>query len=114
MYPLIAVDEYQDSNRVQEDSPHRARRQPVSWATSQSIYRFQERTAPRKTPALLSGEMGTRIDLAENPLNEVLQSVNEVFEVVMQQRSGDIDYDERARLSAARTAGRARGAAPSA
>lgn len=101
----IAVDEYQDSNRVQEAILSRIARADNLFFVGdvkQSIYRFRQAEPGLflEKLARFSGEEGMRIDLAENfrSSHEVLQSVNDVFEAVMLERSGDIAYDARARL----------------
>ena len=101
----IAVDEYQDSNRVQEAILSRiARKDNLFFVgdVKQSIYRFRQAEPGLFLEKLahFSGEKGMRIDLAENfrSSEEVLQSVNDVFEAVMLERSCDIAYDARARL----------------
>ena len=101
----IAVDEYQDSNRVQEAILSRISRGDNLFFVGdikQSIYRFRQAEPGLflEKLARFSGKNGTRIDLAENfrSSNEVLTAVNEVFEAVMREESGDIDYDTRARL----------------
>ncbi|NCB06079.1 MAG: hypothetical protein EOM69_11260, partial [Clostridia bacterium] len=101
----IAVDEYQDSNRVQEAILLRISRGDNLFFVGdvkQSIYRFRQAEPGLflEKLARFSGEAGRRIDLAENfrSSDEVLYAVNEVFEAVMSEQSGDIDYDARARL----------------
>lgn len=101
----IAVDEYQDSNRVQEAILLRISRGDNLFFVGdvkQSIYRFRQAEPGLFLEKLtrFSGEAGNRIDLAENfrSSDEVLSAVNEVFEAVMSEESGDIDYDARARL----------------
>ncbi|MEN6634434.1 MAG: helicase-exonuclease AddAB subunit AddA [Clostridiaceae bacterium] len=101
----IAVDEYQDSNRVQEAILSRISRGDNLFFVGdvkQSIYRFRQAEPGLflEKLARFSGKDGMRIDLAENFRSsaEVLTAVNEVFEAVMREESGDIDYDTRARL----------------
>jgi len=101
----IAVDEYQDSNRVQEAILAQITRGDNLFFVGdvkQSIYRFRQAEPGLFLEKLanFSGKVGGRIDLAENfrSSEAVLAAVNEVFEAVMTERAGDIDYDERVRL----------------
>lgn len=101
----IAVDEYQDSNRVQEAILACITRGDNLFFVGdvkQSIYRFRQAEPELflEKLARFVGENGARIDLASNfrSSEAVLSAVNEVFGAVMQARSGDIDYDERAQL----------------
>jgi len=105
-FAFIAVDEYQDSNGVQEALLERIRREDNLFLVGdvkQSIYRFRA-----AEPALFleklrrwdAGCSGSRIDLNENfrSAPEVLAAVNAVFGTVMSERVGELAYDERARL----------------
>lgn len=101
----IAVDEYQDSNRVQEAILRCMTRGDNLFFVGdvkQSIYRFRQAEPGLFLEKLagFSGESGTRIDLASNfrSSQEVLAAVNETFEAVLSEEAGDIDYDARARL----------------
>jgi len=101
----IAVDEYQDSNRVQEAILSRISRGDNLFFVGdvkQSIYRFRQAEPGLflEKLARFSGKDGTRIDLASNFRSsaEVLSAVNDVFESVMRAESADIDYDAHARL----------------
>lgn len=101
----IAVDEYQDSNRVQEAILSRITRGDNLFFVGdvkQSIYRFRQAEPGLFLEKLnrFSGSRGKRIDLASNFRSSaaVLNAVNEVFERVMQEKSADLDYDDRARL----------------
>ena len=104
-FQWIAVDEYQDSNRVQEAILSRITRGDNLFFVGdvkQSIYRFRQAEPGLflEKLARFSGSEGKRIDLASNfrSSEAVLSAVNEVFEAVMSERAGDIDYDDRARL----------------
>jgi ATP-dependent helicase/nuclease subunit A len=104
-FQWIAVDEYQDSNRVQEAIlACIARGDNLFFVgdVKQSIYRFRQAEPGLFLEKLanFSGDAGRRIDLAENfrSSGKVLSAVNEVFDQVMSERAGDIDYDARARL----------------
>ncbi len=112
----IAVDEYQDSNRVQEAIIARIARTDNRFFVGdvkQSIYRFRQAEPALFLQKLASftGTAGGRIDLSSNfrSSQEVLAAVNETFETILSETSGDIDYDDRARLvcGAAQPAGSA-------
>lgn len=101
----IAVDEYQDSNRVQEAILNRIARGDNLFFVGdvkQSIYRFRQAEPGLflEKQASFSGEQGMRIDLNSNFRSsaEVLAAVNETFEAILTEESGDIDYDDRAKL----------------
>lgn len=104
-FSWIAVDEYQDSNRVQEailSCITRGDNLFFVGDVKQSIYRFRQAEPGLFLEKLkrFSGSVGKRIDLASNfrSSEAVLAAVNEVFERVMQEKSADLDYDARARL----------------
>jgi ATP-dependent helicase/nuclease subunit A len=105
-FEWIAVDEYQDSNRVQEEIVRRiARKDNLFFVgdVKQSIYRFRQ-AEPKlflEKLAFFSGEIGKRIDLTRNfrSSGEVLTAVNEVFAAILNADSGGIEYDERAKLA---------------
>lgn len=107
----VMVDEYQDSNAVQEFLLESVSRQTETFGNrfmvgdvKQSIYRFR-----LAKPEIFMEKYNTfhkengknrRIDLAMNfrSRNEVLRGVNAVFEKVMFPEVGGITYDEDARL----------------
>ncbi len=106
----IMVDEYQDSNQVQEailesisgQQKGRDNRFMVG-DVKQSIYRFRQAEPGlflEKYQSYGDGRQGIRIDLHQNfrSRNEVLLAVNEVFERIMCQELGGIEYDEAAAL----------------
>lgn len=108
----IMVDEYQDSNLVQEailnsicgSRKGRENRFMVG-DVKQSIYRFRQAEPGlflEKYVRYESGEEGMRIDLHKNfrSREEVLCPVNEVFRRIMCRELGGIDYDEAAALKA--------------
>jgi len=105
-FEWIAMDEYQDSNRVQEEIVKRITRGDNLFFVGdvkQSIYRFRQ-AEPKlflEKLAFFSGERGTRIDLTSNfrSSGEVLSAVNEVFSTILNEDSGGIEYDERAKLA---------------
>ena len=101
----IIVDEYQDSNRVQEAILNRIARPGGLFFVGdvkQSIYRFR-----MAEPGLFlekcrdfHGKNGTRIDLGHNFRSgtAVVDAVNTVFETIMKEPVAGIEYDARARL----------------
>lgn len=111
----IFVDEYQDSNRVQEAIISRVKRGDNLFLVGdvkQSIYRFrmaEPRLFMEKYDAY-DGGAGTRVDLNANfrSAAEVIAFINSLFENVMSRELGEVDYDEAAKLhvGAARSPGR--------
>lgn len=123
-FDFIAVDEYQDSNRVQESLLHAIRRADNLFLVGdvkQSIYRFRQAepslflekltTFSDEVALKSSGGLdatgdqpplaaGSRIDLSSNfrSAPEVLGCVNDVFDAILTRETGEIDYDARARL----------------
>ncbi len=104
-FELIAVDEYQDINRVQEAIVRRVSRGNNLFLVGdvkQSIYRFRQAEPALFLEKLMrfSGEAGRRVDLSRNfrSAREVLFAVNDAFGAVMSREAGELDYDERARL----------------
>ncbi|MCR5507296.1 MAG: helicase-exonuclease AddAB subunit AddA [Lachnospiraceae bacterium] len=99
----IYVDEYQDSNLVQEELlKHIARPDNLFMVgdVKQSIYSFrlarpQLFVEKYEDPGIL------RIDLTHNfrSRTTVLDTVNELFSQIMSRKLGGIDYDEAARLN---------------
>lgn len=108
----IMVDEYQDSNRVQEailDSICKSRRgrenRFMVGDVKQSIYRFRQAEPGlflQKYHQYEDGEQGVRIDLHQNfrSRDTVLRPVNEVFGRIMRRELGGVEYDEAAALKA--------------
>ena len=104
-FSAVIVDEYQDSNRVQETILNRIAPKDAFFFVGdvkQSIYRFR-----MAEPELFlekcrdfHGDAGTRIDLGHNFRSgrAVIDAVNAVFETIMQESIAGIDYDARARL----------------
>ncbi len=108
----VLVDEYQDTNLVQESIVQLVTKEPEDGANlfmvgdvKQSIYRFRlaeptlflekYKRFYRSDP----GE-GVRIDLSRNfrSRREVLDSTNFLFKQIMNETVGEIEYDEAARL----------------
>lgn len=109
-FSLIAVDEYQDTNRVQEAIVERIRRVDNVFFVGdvkQSIYRFRhaEPSLFLEKLALFQGGAGKRVDLTRNfrSSKEVLDFANRVFEKLMTTESAGLAYDEKARLQAGET-----------
>ncbi len=104
-YLTIIVDEYQDSNRVQETILNRIARPGSLFFVGdvkQSIYRFR-----MAEPALFlekcrdfRGEAGMRIDLGHNFRSgkAVIDTVNTAFAAIMREPIAGIEYDDRAKL----------------
>lgn len=111
-FHYIFVDEYQDSNHLQEEILNRIRRTGNLFLVGdvkQSIYRFR-----RAEPGLFlgkyadwQGETGRCIDLNANfrSTPAVIGMVNGLFSRIMHKDRGEIEYDERAALRYARTDG---------
>lgn len=112
----IMIDEYQDSNRVQETilSAVAKQREGVPCNlflvgdVKQSIYRFRnacpELFVEKMKTYGQDGSAGERIDLHQNfrSRNAVLMGSNAVFERVMREDIGGVEYDEDARLRTGR------------
>ncbi len=104
-FDCIMIDEYQDSNGLQEALINAIRRPDNLFLVGdikQSIYRFRS-----AEPALFldkihtyTGVRGKRIDLNDNyrSSEEVIRAVNAVFGNIMTEPVADMDYDENARL----------------
>ena len=104
-FTAIIVDEYQDSNRVQEAILNRIRRPGGLFFVGdvkQSIYGFRMAEPGLFLEKLktFTGHVGKRIDLSHNFRSspEVLDAVNRVFEKLMVPGQSPIDYDETAAL----------------
>ena len=104
-FSAIIVDEYQDSNRVQEAILNRITAGDSFFFVGdvkQSIYRFRmaEPELFLEKCSAAEGDAWTRIDLGENFRSgkAVIDTVNTVFSTVMQESIAGIAYDARARL----------------
>lgn len=105
-FSFIAVDEYQDSNRVQEALLEAIRREDNLFFVGdvkQSIYRFRQAEPAlflEKLALYSDGTAGRRIDLTHNfrSAADVLACVNDVFSAILTRETGELDYDARARL----------------
>ncbi|MBQ9591066.1 MAG: helicase-exonuclease AddAB subunit AddA [Butyrivibrio sp.] len=111
-YREVLIDEYQDSNNVQElilksisgEKPEKSERFMVG-DVKQSIYKFR-----LARPEIFMEKLGTydkapgsmdrRIDLHKNfrSRKEVLEITNYIFEKIMGKDLGSVEYDEDARL----------------
>ena len=114
----IMIDEYQDSNRVQDTLLGSVSREGLPGYcpnifmvgdVKQSIYRFRggcpELFAEKlDTYSPEEGELCRRIDLHQNFRSRqvVLEAANEVFGLAMHRDIGGVEYDERAALYAGR------------
>jgi ATP-dependent helicase/nuclease subunit A len=107
----IMIDEYQDSNQVQEEILCAISREEdgghnrfMVGDVKQSIYRFRlarpELFMEKYKTYRSDGADCQRIDLHKNfrSRQEVVDFSNDVFAKIMQQDLGDVDYDERAAL----------------
>ena len=104
-FTAIIVDEYQDSNAVQEAILNRIKRSDDLFFVGdvkQSIYGFRMAEPGLFLEKLktFTGTAGSRIDLSHNFRSspEVLDVVNRVFEKLMRPGQSPIEYDEKAAL----------------
>ncbi len=104
-FTAIIVDEYQDSNAVQEAILNRIKRSDDLFFVGdvkQSIYGFRMAEPGLFLEKLrtFTGDAGSRIDLSHNFRSspEVLDAVNRVFEKLMRPGQSPIEYDEKAAL----------------
>ncbi len=110
-FACVMVDEYQDSNYVQEYLLKTVAGEDNYFMVGdvkQSIYRFRlarpeifmKKYALFKEKEESGSDPNIRIDLNRNFRSrmEVLESVNDVFERIMTEESAGMAYDERARL----------------
>ncbi len=107
-YAEIMVDEYQDSNLVQEYLIKSISREPIGeynvfmvGDVKQSIYRFRLARPELFMEKYDSFPHGIRIDLHKNfrSRKNVLDTVNMVFAQIMRKEIGGIDYDTAAALN---------------
>ena len=111
-FDYIAVDEYQDSNRVQEAILGHVSRGDNLFLVGdvkQSIYRFRQAEPALFLEKLSAADAGLlqRIDLSANFRSgaAVIDSVNGCFAAIMNGGLGGIVYDERARLAQGKPGG---------
>ncbi len=110
-FKYIFVDEYQDSNPVQECLINAIKRPDNLFLVGdvkQSIYRFRmaEPGLFLEKYQTFRGETGVRVDLSSNfrSTGAVIDAVNAIFSNIMQGETGEIAYDEDARLIPGREA----------
>lgn len=114
VYEEVMIDEYQDSNYVQETILKAVSREELGennifmvGDVKQSIYRFRlarpELFIEKYKTYTTQESSRQKIDLHKNfrSRNEVVQSVNHIFYRVMREDIGNIEYDEQAALYAA-------------
>ena len=106
----IMVDEYQDSNLIQDVILNAiARKEPGEYDrfmvgdVKQSIYGFRQARPDlflEKYDSYPEAEGCERIDLSKNfrSRHQVLEAVNDVFDGIMHRSTGKIEYDSSARL----------------
>ncbi|MCR1899693.1 helicase-exonuclease AddAB subunit AddA [Irregularibacter muris] len=107
-FNYIFVDEYQDSNLIQETIVNKIKRENNVFLVGdvkQSIYRFRLADPSifiGKYESFLDTEEGVnrRIDLSKNfrSRKEIIEGVNFIFRHLMSKELGEIDYDDRASL----------------
>lgn len=108
-YEEILMDEYQDSNRLQDELFRLISRGDNIFMVGdmkQSIYRFRN-----SDPTVFKekSDLYEKSETAENrkivlgknfrSRHQVLDSINDVFELIMSEKAGGIDYDEDQRLN---------------
>jgi ATP-dependent helicase/nuclease subunit A len=108
-FEYIFVDEYQDSNLVQETILNFIRREHNLFMVGdvkQSIYRFRLADpglfmAKYQTFEESEGSLDRRINLTRNFRSRrgILAAVNYIFATIMSRDFGEMDYDEKARLN---------------
>ena len=106
-FSVIMVDEYQDTNGVQEEIISRIARANNFFAVGdvkQSIYRFRNAEPEiflKKYLDYPSRADSERVDLSQNfrSRRQVVNAVNAVFEKLMTSDAMEIDYDADARLN---------------
>lgn len=108
-YEEILMDEYQDSNRLQDELFKAISRGDNIFMVGdmkQSIYRFRNSDPTifkEKSDAYEKSESAEnrKIVLGKNfrSRHQVLDSINDVFELIMSDEAGGIDYDEDQRLN---------------
>ena len=107
-FEYIFIDEYQDSNYVQEYILKSIAREDNYFCVGdvkQSIYSFRQARPElfmEKYREYAKGGSGKNIDLNKNfrSRREVIDFVNLVFEVIMREDTAGMDYDDDARLYA--------------
>ena len=100
-YQEIMIDEYQDTNDLQEMFIHEIENHNVYMVgdIKQSIYRFRNANPNifrEKYDHYKGHEEGEKIDLLENfrSRSEVLENINEIFNLIMIPELGGVDYQD--------------------
>ena len=100
-YQEIMIDEYQDTNDLQEMFIHEIENHNVYMVgdIKQSIYRFRNanpRIFREKYDQYKKHIQGEKIDLLENfrSRKEVLANINEIFQLIMIPDLGGVDYED--------------------
>lgn len=107
-YRYVFIDEYQDTNEMQETILKKIVRQDNFFMVGdvkQSIYRFRLADPSifmGKYHQFAQGEKGNRIDLTKNfrSSKAVIDSVNNLFSKIMSVELGEIKYDKEVQLNA--------------
>lgn len=106
-FAVVMVDEYQDTNGVQEEILSKIVRADNFFAVGdvkQSIYRFRNADPEiflAKYAAYPASDNSERVDLSRNfrSRRQIVDAVNAVFENLMSGDATEIEYDEAARLN---------------
>ena len=108
MFKAVLVDEYQDSNRVQETLIQQVKRCDNLFMVGdarQSIYRFRLAEPELffdkyKQYHLEENCLNKKIDLNQNFRSHpsILQGINTLFQMIMSETVGDVEYDNTAML----------------
>ena len=106
-FKVVMVDEYQDTNGVQEEIISKIIGENNFFAVGdvkQSIYRFRNADPEifmRKYDEYPRRDDSERIDLSTNfrSRKKIVEAVNAIFEKLMTREAMEIDYDEAARLN---------------
>ncbi|WP_233680295.1 helicase-exonuclease AddAB subunit AddA [Macrococcoides caseolyticum] len=109
-YHEILIDEYQDTNRVQESIIQAIKQHPESQGNlfmvgdvKQSIYKFRQAEPElflQKYAAFKRDNTGKVIELSQNFRSRlsVIDDTNAIFERIMDETVGDINYDDSQKL----------------
>ncbi len=106
-FKFIFVDEYQDSNQIQESLISKIKRENNMFMvgdSKQSIYKFrladvsliESKMETYKLDCIKAEDIDQRIDLNHNyrSRKEILNATNYIFEKIMSKKLGEINYDE--------------------
>ena len=99
IFDFIMVDEYQDTNDIQEEVIQTISRNNVYMVgdMKQAIYRFRDANPlifQNKYNSYKDGVLGTKIDMntSYRTREEVVNAINEIFDVLMDKQTNPIDY----------------------